>query len=77
MMKQKSKSFNGHNWNDQIVISASISDPDAVGSGEMILWPIRASIQAYEYILQYKEIWIGYANTIFYTVVGTMYLPIT
>ena len=54
------------------VLSASISDPNAVGSGEMILWPIRPSLQAYEYILQYKEIWIGYANTIFYTVVGTV-----
>lgn len=53
------------------VLSASFSDPKAVGSGEMILWPIRPSLQAYEYILQYKEIWLGYANTIFYTVVGT------
>ena len=54
------------------VVIASISDPDAVGSGEMILRPIRPSFQAYEYILQYKEIWTGYANTIFYTVVGTI-----
>lgn len=53
------------------VLSASFSDPTAVGSGEMILWPIRPSLKAYEYILQYKEIWTGYANTIFYTVVGT------
>lgn len=53
------------------VVSASFSDPTAVGSGEMILWPVRPSLQAYEYILQYKDIWLGYANTIFYTVVGT------
>ena len=54
------------------VVSASFSDPVSVSSGEMILWPIRPSMQAYEYILQYKEIWLGYANTIFYTVVGTI-----
>jgi len=54
------------------ILSASISDPDAVGSGEMILWPVRPSLQAYEYILQYKEIWTGYANTFFYTIVGTI-----
>ena len=54
------------------VISASFSDPKAVSSGEMILLPVRASLDAYEYILNYKEIWIGYANTIFYTVVGTL-----
>lgn len=54
------------------VLSASFSDPDAVASGEMLLWPIRPSLQAYEYVFSYKEIWIGYANTIFYTVIGTL-----
>ncbi len=54
------------------VLSASFSDPKAVSSGEMILFPVRASLDAYKYILSYKEIWIGYANTLFYTVVGTI-----
>ena len=27
----------------------------------------------YEFILQYKEIWTGYGNTLFYTIVGTMW----
>lgn len=54
------------------VLSASFSDPDAVAAGEMILWPVRPSLQAYRYILNYAEIWLGYANTIFYTVVGTL-----
>ncbi len=53
------------------VLSASFSDPNAVAGGEMVLLPVGPSLQAYEYILQYKDIWIGYANTIFYTVVGT------
>ena len=54
------------------VVSASFSDPNAVSSGEMILWPVRPSLAAYQYIFQYKELWTGYANTIFYTVVGTV-----
>ena len=54
------------------VISASFSDPAAVSSGEMILWPIRPSLDAYKFVLNYKEIWSGYANTIFYTFVGTL-----
>ena len=53
------------------VVSASFSDPDAVSSGRMVLWPVRASLQAYKYVFSYKEIWVGYANTLFYTVVGT------
>lgn len=54
------------------VISASFSDPGAVSSGEMILWPVRPSLDAYKFVLAYKEIWTGYANTLFYTIVGTL-----
>lgn len=55
------------------VLSASFSDPTAVSTGKMILFPIDPTFQGYEFILQYKEIWTGYANTLFYTVVGTMW----
>ena len=54
------------------VISASLSDPSAVSSGQMLLWPVGFTTDAYEFILKYKEIWTGYANTIFYAVVGTI-----
>ena len=54
------------------VLSASFSDPGAVGSGEMILFPVRPNLDAYKYIFSYSEIWTGYANTIFYTVFGTL-----
>ena len=54
------------------VLSASFSDPTAV-STKMILFPIDPTFQGYEFILQYKEIWTGYANTLFYTIVGTMW----
>ena len=54
------------------VVSASFSDPSAVSSGEMLLWPVRPTLDAYKFILKYSEIWSGYANTIFYTIVGTL-----
>lgn len=53
------------------VVSASVSAPDAVASGKLILFPVDFTLEGYEYVLQYKEIWIGYANTILYTVLGT------
>ena len=53
------------------VLSASFSEPSAVSAGKMILFPINPTLSGYEYIFQYKEIWLGYANTIFYTVAGT------
>lgn len=54
------------------VLSASISDPHAVASGKMILWPVGITFSGYEHLMQYKDIWAGYANSIFYTVIGTI-----
>ncbi len=54
------------------VLSASFSDPDAVASGEMLLWPVGFNTDGYEMVMQNSQIWTGYRNTIFYTVVGTL-----
>lgn len=54
------------------VVSASVSSPAAVNSGRMVLWPVEFTLQGYQFLLQYREIWTGYANTILYTVVGTL-----
>lgn len=53
-------------------VSASVSEPSAVASGKMLLLPVDFTLDGYQYIAQYSEIWTGYANTIFYTVVGTL-----
>ena len=53
-------------------LSASISSPTAVSSGRMLLLPVDITLDGYQYILQYREIWSGYANTIFYTIAGTL-----
>lgn len=55
------------------VVSASFSDPAAVSAGKMLLWPVGFTVSGYQKIFQYQEIWIGYANTIFYTVLGTVF----
>lgn len=54
------------------VLSASISSPEAVVTGEVLLFPKNLTIEAYQAVFAEKEVWSGYANTIFYTVVGTL-----
>jgi len=54
------------------IISASISDPKLVASGDMLLLPKGITFEGYKTILKNNDIWRGYANTIFYTVVGTL-----
>jgi len=54
------------------IISASISDPVYVNSGQMWLWPKGITLDGYAKVFQNKEIWIGYRNTIFYTVIGVL-----
>lgn len=54
------------------VVSASFSDPMMVTTGQLTLLPRDFTLQAYETILGYTPIWIGYRNSIFYTSVGTL-----
>lgn len=53
------------------VLSASISDPTAVSSGKMWLWPVDITFKGYERVFADGAIWRGYGNTILYTAVGT------
>ena len=54
------------------VLIASFSDPTAVSAGEVVLWPKGFSLAGYQQLLQFKNIWIGYRNTIFYALFGTL-----
>lgn len=54
------------------VLSASISEPTKVNSGEMWLWPVDITFAGYRRVFNNPDIWSGYANTIFYTVFGTL-----
>ena len=55
------------------VVSASFSSPDALIAGEVILFPKDFNINAYKFVFKSDNILIGNRNTIFYTVVGTIY----
>ncbi|OON99027.1 MAG: sugar ABC transporter permease [Epulopiscium sp. Nele67-Bin004] len=52
-------------------LSASLSDPQALVSGEMWLYPIGFNFDAYEAVFKSSEIFTGYKNSIIYAVVGT------
>ena len=53
------------------VLATSFSSPATVARGEVWLWPVDFSLEGYKAVLKYKDVWIGYRNTIFYTSVGT------
>jgi putative aldouronate transport system permease protein len=54
-------------------VIASFSDINEVGSGSIYLLPKGFTLEAYENVFINKQIWIGYKNTIIYTVCGTLY----
>ena len=51
------------------IVIASISDPDAVLGGQVVLAPVNITFEGYEKVFQRGDIWRGYLNTIIYTVV--------
>ena len=51
------------------IIIASISDPDAVLGGQVVLAPVNITLDGYAKVLERGDIWRGYLNTIIYTVV--------
>lgn len=54
------------------VIIASFSDPMLVSSGQIVLYPKGLTLKGYEMVFAENDLWIGYRNTIFYTIVGTL-----
>lgn len=55
------------------IIIASISNPDAVMNGEVLLWPIDITFTGYEALANESLIWTGYLNTLIYTTLGTLF----
>jgi len=55
------------------VVIASVSNADLVALGEVTMYPKGFSWFAYQKIFEDERVWIGYRNTIFYTVVGTLF----
>lgn len=55
------------------VFLASFSDSTYINSGALILLPKGMQFAAYEYAFAQSRLWMGYANTILYTVCGTLF----
>lgn len=54
------------------VVIASISDPVFVGNGSVVFWPKGLMTLGYQKVFEYMDVWIGYRNTIGYTILGTV-----
>lgn len=51
------------------IIIASISDPDAVLAGKVVLYPVDITLSGFQKIMERTDVWRGYLNTIIYTVI--------
>jgi multiple sugar transport system permease protein/putative aldouronate transport system permease protein len=54
------------------IVSASFSSPYAVSTGQVTLLPVEPGIQGYAAVFKDARIPMGYRNTVFYTVFGTL-----
>lgn len=54
------------------VLSASFSNPQAVVSGKVWLWPVEPTLMGYQSVFKNPYILSGYANSLFYALVGTL-----
>jgi len=49
------------------IVIAAISDPDAVLGGKVFLYPVNLNFDGFSKIMERKDVWLGYGNTILYT----------
>ncbi|TNJ66088.1 carbohydrate ABC transporter permease [Paenibacillus hemerocallicola] len=54
------------------VLIASFSDPNFTNAGKVLLFPKGITLKSYELIFADMKIWIGYRNSLVYTIVGTL-----
>ena len=56
-----------------LTVIASISEPNDVFNGKVNILPSGFTMEAYTAVFNNKSIWTGYANSLFYTVAGTLF----
>lgn len=54
------------------VLIASVSSGKAVAEGNVFLYPLQITFDAYKELVAKQEVWTGYANSIYITVFGTI-----
>lgn len=55
------------------VLIASVSEPYTVGAGMLRFLPQGFTLEGYANVFRNGDIWIGYRNAVYYTVVGTLF----
>lgn len=55
-----------------LVIIGSFSDPDEVAQGHVLLYPVGLTLKAYIEAFRTDEILLGYRNSLFYVIIGTL-----
>lgn len=54
------------------IISASFSDPQAVVSGKVVLWPVDVTLRGYKAVFKNPKIITGFINSFIYMGLGTV-----
>lgn len=54
------------------VLSASLSNGNAVAAGQVILFPKDINFNSFRKVVEIPNLWVAYGNTIYYTLVGTV-----
>lgn len=54
------------------VLASSFSSVDAVMSGKVVAWPVEFNLEGYKAVFRTNDVWIGYRNSLFYMVFGTI-----
>ena len=54
------------------IVANSFSDPAAVSSGRVFLWPVDFNLRGYELALRNPQVISGFFNSLFYTAAGTV-----
>lgn len=55
------------------ILSCSFSNPAAVSTGKVVLFPVGFSLGGYQRVLSYTRVYIGFRNSIIYTTLGTFF----
>ncbi len=54
------------------IVIASISDPNLVAKGDILFYPRGFTLDGYKHLMSMQNLWVGYGNTILYTLAGTL-----
>lgn len=55
-----------------LIVISSMSDPNLVNSGQITFWPKGLTFKGYELTFGNSNIWMGYRNTLMYTVLNVL-----